>query len=658
MGHATPFFSFDFSSDILENSFSLSPSPFAKKDFPFSGSLSDPAEKNAYRTGLQKALELYHQGREAKDVSSLQLALKILKGAAKSAPQDFSLFYFWGNLLATLGEYAGDPQYFPAAYAKYQIAREKSSSQDKSVLADFYSQIGSLETLLAEKSGEAIDLCYAIDSFRSALRYQKDPAAGFWIAFGRAYYQMGLFINDNRHYLQAVEHFAKALKKDPQNALAWYLSASSYKELYINTCSEEYCKRASLHYQNACKHDEMNEDLWLDWAIVLHESGKVRQDVKKFRLAVEKCVLAHSLSPNDPRIIGQWVESLSLLGALSSRHDLLIEAENKVIKATTKFPDMPELWYAYAICLGAQAVYYEDPAFYDFALEKIQEGLSIDSSVAELWHVKALFHGRLGSYFSDKKLLALAEKFYAKTLCLKPSCPEVIFDRACNFLEQAELLESSDHAQASCEAFETLFRLQKDALLYHPKWLYQYASALYTLGDLSSNEPTFLRSVEVFWQVLLIEPDFPHIHRKLATCFFQLADFSSDTTLYKKAFHYFRRAAEQDEEGQETWLDWGLSLIQYAHLHYDRQKEWSIYVEAEEKLRKAGALGSEHAFYHLACLYSLMGRFTDAMHLLEMAKERDTLPPVNELVADDWLEPLRKTSHFSQFLYHLENRPL
>lgn len=467
---------------------------------------------------------------------------------------------------------------------------------------------------------------------------------------------MGLFVNDNRHYLQAIGHFTKALEYEGKNPAAWILSASAYKELYINTSSEKYFKQASLHYQHACQYDDLNEEIWLEWAAILHESGKINEDPKKLRLSIEKCIRAHSLEPNSPRVIGQWIESLSLLGSLSSRHDLIIEAENKAIKATSSFPESPEVWYAYAVCLGAQATYYEDPAFYDFAIEKIQQGLWIDSSIAELWCLLAFFHHRLGSHFSDQKLLRLAEKFYQKTASLKPACPQVIFQRARNLLELAELLENAQYARQAYETLEHLIHFQKDSLLDHPEWLFAYASSLYTLGEISSNETFLMRSVEVFWQVLLIEPEFPQIHRKLAITFSQLADFSTNTVLYQKAFHYFEISVQKDPENQETWLEWGLSLIQHAHLTYDTKKEFSIYLDAEKKIRKAGELGSEHAFYHLACLYSLMGKFTDAMHLLEMAKERDVLPPLTELIEDDWLEALRATPKFSQFVRYLEQK--
>ncbi len=601
----------------------------------------------------EKALLLYEKGIKNQQISFLRLANKSFKQAVLLDPTFVEAFFFWGSLLVDLAEKTGEAHYINSAYEKYLRAKDLAHDVSAAFLAALYADLGSVETLLAEKSGEAIDIRSAIHSFRLSLRYQNNPSAPFWNAFGKAYYQMGLFIQDNRYYLQAIGHLEKAVQLQPHFYPAWLTMAFAYKELYINTASEEYAKKASACYQKSCAYDDLNEEVWLEWAHILHESGKASLDPKKIRLAIEKCVKAHSLTPNDPRIIAQWVESLSLLGTLSSRHDLLLEAEHKILKATTRFPEVADLWYAYAICLGSQAEYYEDPAFYDFAIEKIQEGLSIDSSIAELWHILAVYHNKLGVHFSDQKLLQLADKFFVKTLDLKPSCPVILFDRAHNQYALAELLESASYAKTACEQLEELFQTQKKALLHHPEWLFYYGSCLYLLGDISANEGFLMRSIEVLWQVLLIEPEYPEIHQKIANCFSGLADFSYSSSLYEKAFYYFQMAASQDPENQDVWLEWGLSLIHSAHQSYTAEKTEKLYTEAEKKIRKAGELGCEHAYYHLACLHSLRNEFSQAMHLLEMAKDRDCLPPTVEIMSDDWLEGLRKTSGFSQFLSKL-----
>lgn len=614
----------------------------------------DSTQLNSFDFWYKKACTFFAYGQKNREINSLLLTKKSLKKALQIEENSFSAQFLLAKTFFELGKQTTEHHYLQKAYENYLLAEKLSTEVKEILLKELHTDLGVLETYFAEKSGEAFDICKAISSFRTALRYQKNPDSFFWNAFGKAYYQMGLFVNDNRHYLQAIAHFNKALSEEPQNPSIWLSLGSTYKELFINTASEEYFKESSYAYQKSCQYDDLNEEVWFDWATILHESGKINQDPKKLRLAIEKCVRAHSLAPNDPKILGQWVESLSVLGAISARHDLIIEAENKIIKATSRFPHSPELWYAYAVCLGAQADYYKDPAFYDFGIEKIQEGLSLNSSIAELWHLLALFHSKLGQHFQDQKLLKLAEKFFFKALDLKPSCPTLLFDSSCNSLSLAELLESIEDAQKAHEGFEALIHLQKNSLLHHPDWIFSYACSLYVLGDLCSSEAFLLKSVEAFWQVLLIEPEYTDIHRKIAICFSQLADFEGSSPLYDKAFHYFQIATKRDPENESTWLEWGLTLIHFAHHTFDAKKEYQAYLEAEKKIRKAGEFGCEHAYYHLACLYSLMGRLSESMRFLELANQKNFLPPLEDIIADDWLEALRNTPHFSLFLTHLE----
>lgn len=80
------------------------------------------------------------------------------------------------------------------------------------------------------------------------------------------------------------------------------------------------------------------------------------------------------------------------------------------------------------------------------------------------------------------------------------------------------------------------------------------------------------------------------------------------------------------------------------------------YLEAEQKLNRAGLLGNQHAYYYLACLYALTNRFTEAIALLGKAKEAEVLPNVEELLQDEWLAPLKTQEVFAEFLSQLETR--
>ena len=145
--------------------------------------------------------------------------------------------------------------------------------------------------------------------------HQTQISADFWCDFGKAYLQMGLYVNDNRLYIEAIDYFNKALRSSKEYADAWISKAHAYTELYINTMDERCFKNAHDAYNECLKLDQHDSDLILLWAQLLGESGKLTNDIKKLKLSVEKCIDAHNINKKDPFIVGQWVESLSYLGA-------------------------------------------------------------------------------------------------------------------------------------------------------------------------------------------------------------------------------------------------------------------------------------------------------------------------------------------------------
>jgi hypothetical protein len=73
-------------------------------------------------------------------------------------------------------------------------------------------------------------------------------------------------------------------------------------------------------------------------------------------------------------------------------------------------------------------------------------------------------------------------------------------------------------------------------------------------------------------------------------------------------------------------------------------------------MMQAAKLGNIHAFYHLACLYSLLGDYCKSIYFLKKAEVFEALPTTDELLEDDWLEKVRKTKYFEEFLSYLDSK--
>lgn len=603
-----------------------------------------------YRQGLA----FFEYGSEEGKEKALLLASKYFKYATHINPHFFEAWVAWGNTLLQLGRFHDEHHFHLEAKNKYQKALELAANQPLGVLAEVYWDYGIAWSEIAKNSGEALDVKLAIEAFRISLKLQPKPSFEFFNDCGKAYLEMGLLINDTRLYFQAIYYLHRATENAPHYFDGWVTLAEAYSQLYINTMDERYIVKASHAFQTAVKISPRVVDVWLSWAQILAESGRLNGDVKLLRQSIEKCARAATLDSKDPLIIAQWVESLSMLGAATSRLDLLIEAEQKILKATDAYPDDPDLWHAYGVCLISFGRYYDDPDYYEMAIEKLQYGLSIDRTTPEHWHTLGHVHKLYADLTNHEDLLERANRFFSRAMDLKPSCPSILFDAACALLQFSEAVDDLPTLQKSISHFETLLQNHKEVILQHPEWLFEYACALEWLADFSAEEVHLNRAVEIFSHVLLIDPDYPNIHLRIAHCYVEIGHHTSEAEFYKKAISFYRLALRQDEENDQIWLDWGLCLIHLAHHTLDNDFMNQLYWDAEQKIIRAGQLGNASAYYNLACLYSILGRTHEAMELIRKSLSARALPSIDEMLDDEWLDNLRDTESFAQFLNALE----
>ncbi|HSX13341.1 MAG TPA: hypothetical protein VLE96_02865 [Chlamydiales bacterium] len=602
-----------------------------------------------YRQGLA----FFEYGSEEGKEKALLLASKYFKFATTFDPSFFEAYVAWGNTFLQLGKCHEEHHYLLEAKEKYQKAILLSSNQSEDILSELYWDYGNVWMEIAAHSGEAIDIRSAIAALQTSYKLQKALSSEFLHDCGKAHLEMGLLVNDSRLLTQAVQYFMQAVQKTPNYYDGWVSLGEVYSQLYINTMDDRYTAKASQSYGQAVKLSGKDADTWISWAQILGEGGRINQDIRALRQSIENCARAFLLDAKNPLITAQWVESLSYLGLASNRLDLLIEAENKIIKATDA-EDNPDLWHAYGVCLMCFGKYYEDGEFYDMAIEKLQYALSIDRTAAEHWHTLGLVHKYYADLTDHDDLLMRANRFFARAIDLKPSCPAIVFDAACSLLHYSELVKDLPSLQLAMQHFETLLQAHKEVILHHPEWLYMYAKSLVWLAEFNHEEAPLIRALEVFSQVLLIDPDHPDIHYQIALQNMNLGVTTEETDFYKRALPFFRLAARQEEENDQVWLDWGICLINLALTTFDSEFATLLYADAEQKIALAGSLGNASAYYTLACLYSLQGRIEESMQLIRHSLSLKSLPPLEELLEDEWLEALRNTESFAQFIDDLE----
>ncbi len=599
-----------------------------------------------YRQGLS----LFEYGSEEGKEKALLLAGKKFKTATNLCPEYFEVWLAWGNALSLLGMTYQEHHYFLEAEEKLKKAISFSSKQPPYIIAELFWDYGTISSHIAEHSEEASDWQLAIQSFQKAAESQENLPAEFWIDFGKACLKMSGQINDIRLNIKAIHCFKHAVSLSISFYRGWTLLAEALEMLYEHTHDEDHFTQTNECFAAAAQLKPFDHELWNKWARFLCESGRRTEDVKRLKICLEKCQQSYTISPNQPKLLALWAESIALIGELSDRLDLIYEAQNKISQAIEiSEEEDPLIWYSYGMCLNSFGHYFGDIDYYYQAIEKFQYGLSINRTCDKHWHAIGTTYATIGALESAIDAYEKAVRFFKKAVELSPSS-SYLFDYAHSLSSLGEIKRDQKMLEEATIYFEQALAIQKNAIYIHPEWLFQYASTLDLLGDFHEEESYYLKAIEIFSHVLMVDPDYSQIHHKLALASSHLGELSSEVDHFHRAIHHYRLANKHEEENDQIILDWGITLINLASHSNDEEEINLFYREAENKITQAAKLGNEQSFYHLGCLYSLLKQYERAMHFIEKAHECKSLPPIEEVLEDEWLDGLRSTSVFQDFL--------
>ena len=611
----------------------------------------DPANSNLF---YEQGLALFEYGSEDGKEEELILAGKSFKRATRLNPNCFEAWHAWGNTLYLLGIRKNEPSYFQHARKKYDKALTLIADQSQDVLADLYWDLGDLWKKLAEISGEATDLNLALKAYEKATLYQDDFSGEFWTNFGDVYFNLGEKTNDLRLHVKAINCYKNSISITISSHMGWLRLADALKEIYSYTHDEDHYSQASECYSAAAQLCPNDEQLWTRWAELLLESGLHFRDIKKLRSCVEKCHRGHQCNPEAVQLVGIWSEALAHLGLFTEKLELLHEAQNKIEELSEEIPDDPSVYYSYGMCLMATAAYFNDVDFYYQAIEKFQEGLSLNRSLHRLWYGIAIAHVAAAEIDQDDRNFERACRFFERALNLKVNSTYHYNFGYC-LLKFSDLNHDQETVERAVFHFEKAISMQKNVAYQHPEWLYHYAISLDYLGEYNENDNSYVKALDILNHILMLSPEFPHIHSQLALTYSHYAELINEPDIYKRAFHHYRIAHQRDKENDQIILDWGITLVNLAELLENSVESEEHYRDAEYKMIQAARLGNPHAYFSLACLYSLLGDYDRSICFLEKAHAFEGLPPIEEVLEDEWLEGVRETEAFSHFIEKIES---
>jgi tetratricopeptide (TPR) repeat protein len=583
----------------------------------------------------------------------LQSATQALQAAIGIDPSFCEGWSTWGCVLAQIGLSQGEASYFQEALQKFATGARALDQLDQEKQGVFYWQWGWCWFLQGRHSGEAQD-------FRIALgHYQRSSDLGigtadFWVDYGNALVELSQLINGADLLLKATELFRSALRQVPDHFEAWYhLGCCGYR-LLIYTKENSYFQLAHECLKKAVELRKNSALVWFSWGKLLLEEGSRQENSALLEESCQKFSQAYALESDHAHILSAWAEAEMHWGAIEERLELLRSAEEKITRSLHIYSKDTDAWGIYGACLMELAHYFEDDRLFEQAIEKIRYGLTLDSHKAGLWHALALAYFALGESHQDASMIEQSVSCSSRAVsCSKEMVPQFWNDWGVALMALFEISEERTAIEAAIQKFERILGSDWSKEQKEIECLYNYGCALNLLGSLTENALEQEKAIQVLAYVLQLNPDHIQARQNFALAYLQLGQLTDEISHYQNAMEQFEHLAFLDPEDAVVLTDWGTTLIHIGFLtqdisHSQSGKEW--YERAEEKLLQAISLGALNAYYPLGCVYSLLENPTAAMHYIEKAELVGTLPTIDHLGHDEWLENLRDTAGFRNFI--------
>lgn len=596
----------------------------------------------------------------------LQAALDALNECLALKSDFFDALITQGIVYNCLGLFHEEAHYFVEAQQVFEQALENGQDPCDETLAELYWNWGMSSFWQGRLSGEAVDYYAAIDKFRiAASKGLQDK--GFWRGYGDAMAELGLLLGQHDYFLEAVELYRNSVRQAFDYFEGWLHLGCAFQHLYERIKSEEYYRQANECFRMASEIEQDKAILWMKWAQLVAMGGKMHRNLDLLQASLEKFEKAHALEPNVPLVLSLWGETLTLIGTYTENIDILRDAQKKIAKSLELSRDFPETWYIYGTCLSEIGHYFGDEEYYRQAIQKFQIGLSLRQHEPLLWYGLASAYFAIGELTSDASWIETACKLFTRVIEFGGNDFRRFWnDWGVALMTLAEMRNDRTLLESALEKFAHILphahspsSFQEDEEI-HPDWLYNYGCAYDFLGDFTEEIGHYEKAIQLLAQALILDPEHAHAHYNLALAWAHLGDVAMDVEAFHKSIEQFQIVLTRNSEDEMAWNDFGVTLIHLAELIQDPSKteqSQKLYEVAEGKLMQSVALGCTQAYYNLSCLYSLTGNFEAAMQYIEKAAASDALPPIEEILRDEWLESLRHTASFRAFLERY-NEPL
>lgn len=614
------------------------------------------------------ALSFYRENKRC-----LTLAYQALMRIIQLDASQFRFWYLKAQVLMDMGLLDSESTYFYEAHKSYEKAftlfnetsGNSNSAAQKPSMQELYWKWGLSLAALGQASGEPCDFHQSLEKYR--LAYENGcRSSKFLNDFGQTFIFLSKFLEKPIYLYEALKLFDEVIEQDSQDFKGWYNHACCIQNLMEFITNDELIEQGEKSFIKAAEIDSQNGQLWLKWGEFETFIGKFKQDIQMLGSSLDKFAEAYRLEPGDPQILNSWASSLLFIGVQEERLDLIQMAKLKISESLEIQPEDSDAWYLYGSCLNELGRYFNDEEYYHQAIEKFEYGLSLKQSNPLLWYGYGASHLALGELTEMPALFEKAAQYFSRVIEYKrEGFGQFWNDWGVALLKFAEFTQQPSFVEMAIEKFERALKPiqdieNQDIDLYSSlEWVYNYGAAFNLLGELVGESSHFEKAIEILTQVVQLDSEYLQARYSLATAFAHLAETSCDVELYYKAIEQFQNLLDKNPEDEEAHLDFGMALTDLGLLlkdAYRSEQAQALYKRAEHHILQATLLGNTQSYYHLAGLYSIMGRFDNAMHYLERAQMLDILPDIEDLLHDEWLENLQQVSAFRQFINQLSTQ--
>lgn len=570
-------------------------------------------------------------------------ALRHVEEAYHLAPTSFRQFHLWGKMLVAIGT----ETHLEEALKRYEQAFEVEGERGE-LLWDWALAWRALYRF----STEIADL-YKSERFFKRAAAAQIKTVPFFLDYGCCLQRLAQVTGEPHYLYQAREMFRLARRVQPRDIrdeeeIAKALVYAQSDLVGLTQSEHEYEVANRLFHETIVAHPA-SADLWLRWGEMLLRFGWQRRHAPSIEAAIEKLTSLKIVEADPVETAALLSEALMALGVVLDHGQLFFEGKQRLKESC---PTHRSVRQATAFSRLATALYFSQKETLQEAIDAFT-ALSVYPNHCDVYAWEGLFEAYFFLGELSRTPLPFSKAFAAarRLTELRPHVPLYQTKAAESLLR---LCAVDVQIKRPDRVIEQAIRRLIRALTIREEWntVFYLACAWDALGEITGDERCYVTAIQKFESLYASLPTDLRVGTHLGITLMHFGKYGSQSEALVRAHALFERALQHDSENGLLLVKMGHCKLLIAETATQERAAW--YGDAERVLKQAVAQGEGEAFYDLAALYSLTGRLESAMEALRQAKARCALPPAEELEHVTWLEEVRQTVAFQEFVEALK----